>query len=85
MQSPVKLVREGVSKYKSGYFRISTLQDEYVLVSSRDKVAEYLRAPDDVLSFQEAANDVSKMLLRTVPSLRKWQTWFFDEAERPLH
>jgi hypothetical protein len=63
MRDPIKLVTEGYQKYRGGYFRISTLQGEYVLVTSRDKVGEYLRAPDDVLSMQEAANDVSTTLL----------------------
>ena len=66
MRSPVELVREGITKYRPGFFRISTLQGEYVLVTSRDKVGEYLGAPDDVLSFQEATNDVSATLLLTL-------------------
>lgn len=58
MRSPVELTRQGIEKYGRGFFRISTLQGEYVLIPERDKIAEYVKAPDDVLGFQEAANDV---------------------------
>ncbi|KEF61463.1 uncharacterized protein A1O9_03029 [Exophiala aquamarina CBS 119918] len=52
---------EGYAKYAPGYFRIATVQDECVIVTDRDKVAEYLRAPDDVLSMQDAANDQQQL------------------------
>jgi hypothetical protein len=52
------MVREGVAKSSTGMFRISTIQGEYVLVTDRHKVAEYLRAPDSVLNAQDGANDV---------------------------
>ncbi|KIX10708.1 uncharacterized protein Z518_01792 [Rhinocladiella mackenziei CBS 650.93] len=57
MRSPVELTRQGIEKHNRGFFRISTLQGEYVLIAQRDKIAEYVKAPDDVLGFQEAAND----------------------------
>ncbi|KAK5953726.1 hypothetical protein OHC33_004995 [Knufia fluminis] len=56
-RAPLKLMTEGVTKYKPGYFRIATIQGEYVMVTDRNKVQEFLRQPDDVLSFQEAVND----------------------------
>jgi hypothetical protein len=59
LQDPVKLIREGMAKSSNGLMRIATIQGEYVLVSDRNKVAEYLRAPDSVLNAQEGANDVS--------------------------
>lgn len=59
MRDPVGLVLQGITKYKSSPFRISTYQGEYVLVPSKESVAEYIRAPDDVLNFVESANDVS--------------------------
>lgn len=59
MKSPVSLVEEGVKKTKNGLFRISTLQAEYILVTDRDKVSEFLKAPDTVLNAQDGANDVS--------------------------
>lgn len=59
MRSPVKLVREGMKKSSNGMFRIATLQGEYVLVTDRHKVGEYLKAPDAVLNAQDGANDVS--------------------------
>lgn len=54
-------MKEGYAKYAPGYFRIATIQDEYVIVTDREKVTEYLRAPDDVLSMQEAANDQQQL------------------------
>jgi hypothetical protein len=59
LQDPVKLIREEMAKSSNGLMRIATIQGEYVLVSDRNKVAEYLRAPDSVLNAQEGANDVS--------------------------
>lgn len=58
MKNPLSLVLEGTAKAKNGMFRISTLQGEYVLVTDRSKVAEYLKAPDTVLNAQDGANDV---------------------------
>jgi hypothetical protein len=48
---------EGYQKYRSSYFKISTFQREYIVVSSQDKIQEFLAAKDDVLSSQEAANE----------------------------
>ncbi|KAH9895453.1 cytochrome P450 [Xylariomycetidae sp. FL2044] len=57
LRDPVGLVRDGLAKSKNGLIRIATVQAEYVLVSDRQKVSEYLRAPDTVLNAQEGAND----------------------------
>ncbi|KPI43088.1 Ent-kaurene oxidase [Cyphellophora attinorum] len=54
---PVDMVKEGIKKSKNGIFRIATLNDEFVLVTTKDKVAEYLKASDSVLSMQDGAND----------------------------
>ena len=59
MRSPESHILEGCKKYGDGYFRISTIQDEIVVVSDYDKINEYLRAPDNVLSFVDSSNDVS--------------------------
>jgi hypothetical protein len=58
MRDPFRLIQEGIKKTTNGMFRISTLQGEYVLVTDRNKVAEYLKAPDTVLNMQDGANDV---------------------------
>ena len=58
MVAPVKLVQEGLAKSPNGIFRIATLQGEYVLVTDRRKVGEYLKAPDSVLNAQDGSNDV---------------------------
>ncbi|KAF2180150.1 cytochrome P450, partial [Zopfia rhizophila CBS 207.26] len=57
MLHPVAYMKEGYAKHKDSYFKISTLQDEYVIVSDKEKIAEYLAAPDHVLNFQDGAND----------------------------
>jgi hypothetical protein len=51
-------MEKGFAKSKSGLIRIATHQGEYVLVADRNKLAEYLRAPDNVLSMQDGSNDV---------------------------
>jgi hypothetical protein len=50
--------REGNGE-KNGLFRIAILSDEFVMVMNKEKVGEYLKAPDSVLNAQEGANDVS--------------------------
>lgn len=62
MRRPVESVREGVAKHKNGIFRIATMQGEYVLVCKPELVAEYIKAPDSVLNFQDGANDVSVLI-----------------------
>ncbi|KAI1339109.1 cytochrome P450 [Xylariaceae sp. FL0016] len=57
LRDPVGLVREGMSKSRNGLIRIATIQGEYVLVTDRHKVAEYLKAPDSVLNAQDGSND----------------------------
>ncbi|KAK8002967.1 hypothetical protein PG989_002686 [Apiospora arundinis] len=51
MLRPRYYLLRGYRKYKSGYFKIATLRDEYILVSDRAKISELLAAPGDVLSF----------------------------------
>jgi hypothetical protein len=58
MSNPKALVLEGYNKYKDGYFRISTPQYEYVIVSDHDKINEFLGAPEDKLSFIDSSNEV---------------------------
>jgi hypothetical protein len=58
LKRPVQLFNEGVEQYKRRPFRISTLQGEYTVVLEPKQVSEYIRAPDDVLGMQEAANEV---------------------------
>lgn len=80
MLRPVDSVKEGVKRSKNGIFRIATLNDEFVLVTTKEKVAEYLKASDGVLSMQDGANDVSviKSLLLTLLSRS------FDCYTRPI-
>ncbi|KAI0476569.1 cytochrome P450 [Xylariaceae sp. FL0804] len=57
LRDPVRLVKEGAAKSRNGLMRIATIQGEYVLVTDRRKVAEYLKAPDSVLNAQDGSND----------------------------
>lgn len=57
LKDPKGALREGASKYKGGYFKVATHTTEYTIVADRAKVAEYLSAPDDVLSFHDSVND----------------------------
>ncbi|KAK5102937.1 hypothetical protein LTS08_003739 [Lithohypha guttulata] len=57
MRNPLGLMTEGFAKHRPGFFRISTLQSEFVIVTDIKKTAEYLKASDDVFSFQDAANE----------------------------
>lgn len=56
---------EGYDKYKDGYFRISTPQYEYVVVSDYHKINEFLGAPEDMLSFIDSSNEVCGLAERT--------------------
>ena len=57
--NPVRLVQESMAKTTNGLLRVATLSDEFVLVTTKEKVAEYMKAPDSVLNMQDGANDVS--------------------------
>ncbi|KAK9788249.1 putative Cytochrome P450 [Seiridium cardinale] len=57
MLQPRRQLWKGYQKYKKSYFKISTLREEYVLVSDRRKIAEYLAAPEDALSFMDVGVD----------------------------
>ncbi|EUC47347.1 hypothetical protein COCMIDRAFT_3606 [Bipolaris oryzae ATCC 44560] len=57
MLDPAKHMIEGCNKYGKSYFKVSTLQDEYLVVSQKEKIQEYLAASDDVLNAQDSFND----------------------------
>ncbi|OJJ01767.1 hypothetical protein ASPVEDRAFT_150556 [Aspergillus versicolor CBS 583.65] len=57
MRDPSGSLREAMAQSKNGLLRIATLQGEFILVTDRHKVAEYLRAPDTVLNAQDGSND----------------------------
>ncbi|KAI1850820.1 hypothetical protein JX265_013300 [Neoarthrinium moseri] len=67
LRNPNKLVREGMAKSKNGLLRIATIQGEYVLVTDRHKVAEYLKAPDSVLNAQDGSNDRLALQQQQIP------------------
>ncbi|KAK9425888.1 putative Cytochrome P450 [Seiridium unicorne] len=57
MLQPRRQLWKGYQKYRKSYFKISTLREEYVLVSDRRKIAEYLAAPEDALSSMDVGVD----------------------------
>ncbi|RKK06614.1 hypothetical protein BFJ68_g16544 [Fusarium oxysporum] len=63
MRKPLETILEGNSKSKNGLFRIATLQGEYIIVTDRHKVAEYVKAPDTILNSQDGANDQQQIPL----------------------
>ncbi|KAK6082951.1 sulfite reductase flavoprotein component [Seiridium cupressi] len=58
MLQPRRQLWKGYQKYRKSYFKISTLREEYVLVSDRRKIAEYLATPEDVLSSMDVGVDL---------------------------
>ncbi|KZV79779.1 cytochrome P450 [Exidia glandulosa HHB12029] len=66
---------EGARKYPSGVFKIRTLYGWIVVVSGTTQCNELAKAPDDVLSFQEAATEA----IEADYTLSGWR----DAASRP--
>jgi hypothetical protein len=52
--NPRALIQLGYNKYRSGIFKISTLQREHIIVCDRQKIQEYLSAPDHVLNIEDS-------------------------------
>ncbi|KAI7084689.1 hypothetical protein KC356_g6486 [Hortaea werneckii] len=61
MRDPVRILTNGIDKFRNKPFRIATLQGEYVIITSREQVAEYIRVGDDILNMLEAADDIPVM------------------------
>lgn len=57
MKDPKGTIAKGCEMYKGGYFKVASHTDELLLVADKKKVAEYLAAPDDVLSFEDSVNE----------------------------
>ena len=57
MKDPHGTLARGYAQCKDGYFKVSSHSLEYIIVSHKKKIAEYLAAPDDVLSFMDSVND----------------------------
>ena len=57
LKDPNGTLARGYAQYKDGYFRVSSHSVEYLIVSDKKKIAEYVAAPDDVLSFYDALID----------------------------
>jgi hypothetical protein len=52
--NPRAYIQRGYEKYRSGIFKISTLQREHIIVCDQKKILEYISAPDDVMSIEGA-------------------------------
>jgi hypothetical protein len=75
MKDPYGTMAKGYEKYKGGYFRVSTHSVEYLMVTDQEKVAEYLSAPEDVLSFHDMIQEFLQV---------EW-TLGYGVAHRPYH
>lgn len=73
MKDPRGTIARGCAQFT--YFRVSTHAIDYILVADKKKVAEYLAAPDEVLSFHDQIN----IFLQT-----EW-TLGYGVAHRPYH
>lgn len=75
MKDPNGTLARGYAQYKDSYFRVSSHSLEYIIVSNKKKIAEYLAAPDDVLSFNDSVNNVLQV---------EW-TMGYGVIHRPYH
>src|ERR1700761_2019525 len=75
MKDPEDTINKAVAQYKGGYFRMSSHALEYLIVADKDKVTEYLAAPEDHLSFHEQLNEFLQV---------EW-TLGYGVAARPYH
>jgi hypothetical protein len=75
MKDPEGVINAGVAQYKGGYFKIATHALEYILVTDKNKIAEYTSAPEDHLSFQDQINEFLQV---------EW-TLGYGVAARPYH
>ena len=75
MKDPNGTVMRGYTQYKDSYFRVSTHSLEYLIISDKEKIAEYLAAPEDILSFYDSVNQVLQ---------REW-TLGYGVVHRPYH
>jgi hypothetical protein len=75
MKDPKGVMTKGYDKYGGGYFRVSTHSVEYLMVTDKEKIAEYLAAPEDVLSFHDMVREFLQI---------EW-TLGYGVAHRPYH
>jgi hypothetical protein len=75
MKDPQRAMAEGCRKYRGGYFRVSSHAVEYLMVTDKEKIAEYLAAPEDVLSFHDMIQEFLQV---------EW-TLGYGVAHRPYH
>jgi hypothetical protein len=75
MKDPQRTMAEGCRKYRGGYFRVSTHAVEYLMVTDKEKIAEYLAAPEEVLSFHDMIQEFLQV---------EW-TLGYGVAHRPYH
>ena len=59
MRQPIDFMKEGYRKHKASVFRIAMPDQEWMVVANQANIAEYLSAPDDVISMEGSVNDAS--------------------------
>ncbi|KIL57275.1 hypothetical protein M378DRAFT_88119, partial [Amanita muscaria Koide BX008] len=81
-----EMLQEGYEKYSGSLFKIPTLKSWIIIVSSRHLIEEIRRAPDDVLSMDEAFREASSSLftdLTVGPELYE-DHFFIEVVKGPL-
>lgn len=78
-----EMLQEGYEKYSGSLFKIPTLKSWIVIVSSRHLIEEIRRAPDDVLSMDEAFRESFFTDLTVGPELYEDQ-FYIEAVKGPL-
>ncbi|KAI9571037.1 cytochrome P450 [Boletus coccyginus] len=65
----IEVIQEGYEKYKSAPFKVADRYRWIVVLGSRQHIDELRKAPDDVLSFLDAASDSIQMKYTMGPEL----------------
>ncbi|KIL57273.1 hypothetical protein M378DRAFT_1029616, partial [Amanita muscaria Koide BX008] len=83
-----EMLQEGYEKYSGSLFKIPTLKSWIVIVSSRHLIEEIRRAPDDVLSmdeaFREASSGISNLSVVTGANCRSTNQFYIEAVKGPL-
>jgi hypothetical protein len=75
MKDPRGTLMNGATLYRGQYFRISSHHIEFHLFTTKERLAEYLKAPNDVLSFTDNINEGFQT---------EW-TFGYEVAHQPYH
>lgn len=53
LRDPEGVLAEGYQKYPNGVFKVATLVSEHLIVNDREKLSEYLAAPDGIVLHEQ--------------------------------